>query len=73
MNEVMEFFDENPDADHPVYSTPNGIYEPRCGLDAVHMSWGHDEYLYHVVRDQVPEDARYMIRYHSFWPSPLKF
>ena len=31
------------------------------------MSWGHDEYLYHVVKDQAPEEAQYMIRYHSFY------
>jgi inositol oxygenase len=31
----------------------------------VHLSWGHDEYLYHVVKDYLPEEALYMIRYHS--------
>ena len=33
----------------------------------MHLSWGHDEYLYHVVRDYLPEPALYMIRYHSFY------
>jgi inositol oxygenase len=32
------------------------------------MSWGHDEYLYHAVKDYVPEEAAYVIRYHSFYP-----
>ena len=32
--------------------TENGIYEPGCGLDNVLLSWGHDEYLYHVLKDQ---------------------
>jgi inositol oxygenase len=34
------------------------------------ISWGHDEYLYHVVKDQctLPEEALAMIRYHSFYP-----
>ena len=32
------------------------------------MSWGHDEYLYHVVKDYLPKEALYMIRYHSFYP-----
>ena len=32
------------------------------------MSWGHDEYLYHVVKDYLPEEGLYMIRYHSFYP-----
>lgn len=62
-----EFFEDNPDRQHPAYSTELGIYEPRCGLEAVNMSWGHDEYLYHVVKDRLPEEARYMIRYHSFY------
>ena len=62
-----EFFEDNPDARNPVYSTELGIYERNCGLEHVHMSWGHDEYLYHVVKDQAPEEAQYMIRYHSFY------
>jgi inositol oxygenase len=33
------------------------------------MSWGHDEYLYHVVKDYIPEEGLYMIRYHSFYPA----
>ncbi len=63
-----ELFAENADAHHPVYSTPNGLYEPGCGLDKVHLSWGHDEYLYHVVKDYLPPEALWMIRYHSCYP-----
>jgi inositol oxygenase len=62
-----EFFEENPDSRNPRYSTEEGIYERSCGLNQVHMSWGHDEYLYHVVKDRLPEPAQYMIRYHSFY------
>lgn len=62
-----EFFKDNPDSRNPVYSTELGIYERHCGLEHVHMSWGHDEYLYHMVKDQAPEEAQYMIRYHSFY------
>ncbi|TPX14032.1 uncharacterized protein E0L32_000426 [Thyridium curvatum] len=64
-----ESFAGNPDARDPVYSTENGIYEPGCGLDNVMLSWGHDEYLYHVVKDQstLPPEALAMIRYHSFY------
>lgn len=63
-----EFFADNPDAAVPEYQTPCGIYEPGCGLGRVHMSWGHDEYLYRVVKPYLPEPALYMIRYHSFYP-----
>ena len=62
------FFRDNPDAQMPQYQTEYGIYEPGCGLDRVHMSWGHDEYIFHVVRDRLPEEALYMLRYHSFYP-----
>ncbi len=62
-----EFFTENPDYHVPEYQTPNGIYEPGQGLDQVHLSWGHDEYLYHVVKDHLPDEALAMIRYHSFY------
>ncbi|KAK1762427.1 hypothetical protein QBC33DRAFT_481406 [Phialemonium atrogriseum] len=63
-------FKGNPDSKDPVYSTKFGIYSPGCGLDNVMLSWGHDEYLYHVVKDQstLPPEALAMIRYHSFYP-----
>jgi len=35
------------------------------------MSFGHDEYMYQVLRHnnaQLPEEALYCIRYHSFYP-----
>lgn len=63
-----EFFETNPDSRNPRYQTRNGIYEEGCGLADVHFSWGHDEYLYQVVKDYLPEEARYVIRYHSCYP-----
>lgn len=62
-----EFFSANPDTQRPELSTPCGIYEEGTGLDNVHLSWGHDEYLYQVVKDYMPEESLYMIRYHSFY------
>ena len=62
-----EFFAENPDAQDPRYNSRLGVYEAGCGLRNVHLSWGHDEYLYHVTKDYLPEPAQYMIRYHSFY------
>jgi inositol oxygenase len=64
-----EFFADNPDSRNAAYQTPCGIYEEGGGLDRVHLSWGHDEYLYHVVKDYLPSEALYMIRYHSFYPA----
>lgn len=63
-----EFFEANPDSRVSEYQTPLGIYEEHCGLGNVHLSWGHDEYLYHVVKDFLPDEGLAMIRYHSCYP-----
>ena len=62
-----EFFSANPDSTNPEFNTQYGIYSQNCGLDNVTMSWGHDEYLYQITKDFLPEPALYMIRYHSFY------
>jgi len=64
-----EFFAANPDSAVPEYQTKLGIYREHCGLNQVDMSWGHDEYMYRVVKDYLPEEASYVIRYHSFYPA----
>ena len=64
-----EFFAANPDSKVPAYQTEFGVYQPNCGLDNVHLSFGHDEYIYHVTREYLPEEAQYMLRYHSFYPA----
>ena len=63
-----DFFAENPDMQNSLYQTKYGIYTPHCGLDRVHLSWGHDEYLYHRIKKYLPEQAAYIIHYHSFYP-----
>ena len=62
-----EFFKENPDSKDPRFNTKYGVYEPNCGLDNVHMSWGHDEYIYQIMKDYLPEEGLAMLRYHSFY------
>jgi inositol oxygenase len=63
-----KFFEDNPDSRDPRFTSQLGVYSKNCGLDNVAMSWGHDEYLYNVVKDYMPKPALYMIRYHSFYP-----
>lgn len=63
-----EFFKYNPDYNDSRYNTKFGVYQPNCGLRNVHMSWGHDEYVYQMMKDHLPEPALYMLRYHSFYP-----
>ncbi|MDE3201716.1 MAG: inositol oxygenase [Acidobacteriota bacterium] len=62
-----QYFSLNPDSKVSEYQSLYGIYEPHCGLDKVHLSWGHDEYIYRVTRNYMPEPAQYMLRYHSFY------
>src|SRR3982751_3587799 len=62
-----EYFSANPDFNHEVYKTKYGVYSHGCGLRNVDLSWGHDEYLYQITKDYLPEPALYMIRYHSFY------
>lgn len=62
-----QFFAENPDAADPRYQSRLGVYAAGCGLSRVQMSWGHDEYIYHVCKDYLPVPALYMLRYHSFY------
>lgn len=62
-----EFFKNNPDSQNEKYQTKYGIYEPNCGLNKVQMSWGHDEYIYQMMKDYIPEPGLYMLRYHSFY------
>jgi len=65
-------FRDNPDTHDPRYSSLLGQYSAGCGLDALTMSWGHDEYLYRVLVNHptctIPQQGLDMIRYHSFYP-----
>jgi len=62
-----EYFENNPDSANPELMSPYGVYDEQIGLDNIHMSWGHDEYLYQVTKPYLPEAALYMIRYHSWY------
>jgi inositol oxygenase len=63
-----EYFAGNPDRHVPEYQTKYGIYEPNCGLENVHMSFGHDGYIAEVMKPYLPDEALYMLRFHSFYP-----
>lgn len=66
-----KFFADNPDMKDEKLNTKFGIYTENCGLENVLMSWGHDEYLYQVLKANtchLPDEALYAIRFHSFYP-----
>ncbi len=58
----------NPNRNVPEYQTKYGIYEPNCGLENVHMSFGHDGYIAEVMKRYLRTEALYMLRFHSFYP-----
>ncbi|XP_022843858.1 inositol oxygenase 1-like [Olea europaea var. sylvestris] len=65
-----KYFKENPDYKIPAYNTKYGVYSERCGLDKVMMSWGHDDYMYLVAKENkstLPSAGLFVIRYHSFY------
>jgi inositol oxygenase len=63
-------FASNPDASDARYASACGVYAPGCGLSAVDMSWGHDEYMAQVMRRNgctLPAAATHIVRFHSFY------
>ena len=63
------FADE--DYHHENAGLQEDTYAPECGFDAMHFSWGHDEYMASVLehnRARVPPELVYLVRYHSFYP-----
>lgn len=65
---LTQYLSANADSEDERYQSRYGIYTPVCALSNVLMTWGHDEYLYHVLKDYLPEQALYMIRFHSCYP-----
>ncbi|CBI36013.3 hypothetical protein AAG906_029438 [Vitis piasezkii] len=63
-------FKESPDYYNPAYNTKYGVYSEGCGLENVMMSWGHDDYMYLVAKENkttLPSAGLFVIRYHSFY------
>jgi len=58
----------------PEYGKYNelGIYQEKCGIDNLILSYGHDEYLYSVLKNnknhKISDKYLKIIRYHSFYP-----
>ncbi len=61
-----EGLEQNPDSNEPAYRSRCGIYDVGCGLERVEFAFGHDQYLYDVLRDHVPQPVAWTIRHHSF-------
>jgi inositol oxygenase len=65
-NELLEFSSEYKKYDN------FGIYKKNCGLENLYLSYGHDEYLYQVLKfnknHKISNKYLNIIRYHSFYP-----
>jgi len=62
-----KYFSRNPDANVPDCQTTHGTYKRNCGLENVHMSFGHDGYIAQVMKPYLSDEAIYMLRFHSFY------
>ncbi|KAL4299525.1 hypothetical protein AHAS_Ahas17G0109600 [Arachis hypogaea] len=60
---------KNPDYNISVFNTKYRIYFEKYGLNNVMMSWGYDDYMYLVAKENntLPSAALFIIRYHSFY------
>ena len=48
----------------------NTKYDINCGLEKCKVSFGHDEYMYRILRENkhtMPIEAEYIVRYHSLY------
>lgn len=67
---LPEYNNLNPDQNDKLYETELGIYEPHCGLTNCYLTFGHDEYMYRMLKHNktaLPVEALYIIRYHSLY------
>ncbi|KAK7848188.1 inositol oxygenase 5 [Quercus suber] len=67
---ALQYLKENPDYNNPAYNTKLGVYSEGCGLENVLLSWGHDDYMYLVLKASgttLPPAALFIIRYHSLY------
>lgn len=69
---VMPHFNTtNPDMADERYNTRFGMYAPNCGLDNLLFAYGHDEYMYQMLKANgcaIPKEGLDMIRFHSCYP-----
>lgn len=65
-----KYLSENSDSNDERYNTKYGVYHEGIGLENVKFTYGHDFYFANVClqnKSKLPEEAIYIIRYHSFY------
>ena len=68
----FESLKDNPDYKNDKFMTELGIYKRNCGIENLRLAFGHDEYLYMVLKGntnhKLSQTYLNIIRYHSFYP-----
>lgn len=59
-------------------NTKNGIYKENCGINNLLFSYGHDEYMYQMLKANncsIPMEGFNMVRFHSAytWHTHLEY
>ena len=67
-----ETLKNNPDYTNSLFQNKFGLYSKNCGISNLKMSFGHDEYLYLVLKynnnHKLSNKYINVIRFHSFYP-----
>ena len=63
---VPEITEANPDINNPNIRQNTGAMS-QLRARKVHISFGHDGYIGEVMKNYMPEESLYMLRYHSFY------
>ncbi len=64
LGKVLLLTDEDP-ANVVCMNGPVGHQDQGAGLDAAVIQWNHDELAYQRLKEYIPEDLAWLIRYHS--------
>ena len=67
-NKFVELFDKNADRQNESYASHFGIYKEGFGFNQLTMAFGHDEYMYQVLKSaphcKLPAEALYIVVSH---------
>jgi inositol oxygenase len=70
LSEYNKFNKDHRDHTYHTDHKKNNSYKNNCGLDNCEVSFGHDEYMYYLLKannHKMPLEAEYIIRYHSLY------
>ncbi|KAF6176730.1 hypothetical protein GIB67_031541, partial [Kingdonia uniflora] len=66
----QSYHQQNPDYNNPAFNTKYGICSERCGLNNVMITWGNDDYMYLVAKENkttLPSAGLFNSFYHKYY------